>query len=131
MLCLQKSIALRDLLVILDRVDIDIAQLTDLILDGRDQLLHRRKICIFLVTKLHCCMQGQLIFLPHVIVLVLMCLFQLFTLAVQTENLLVQIGDLLGDVFALLEKALVFRRHFFPARRVLLQCLLQLLGIVL
>ena len=131
MLCLQKSIALRDLLVILDRVDIDIAQLTDLVLDGRDHLLHRRKIRVFLVAEFHRCMQGQLILLPHVIVLILVRLLQLFTLAVQTENLLVQIGDLLGDVFALLEKALVFRRHFFPARRVLLQCLLQLLGIVL
>ena len=131
MLGLQKSVALRNLLVILDRVDIDIAQLADLVLDGRDHLLHRRKIRVFLVAELHRCMQGQLILLPHVIVLILVRLLQLFTLAVQTENLLVQIGDLLGDVFALLEKSLVFRGHFFPARRVLLQCLLQLLGIVL
>ena len=76
-------------------------------------------------------MQGQFILLPHVIVLVLVRLLQLFTLAVQTENLLVQIGDLLGNVFTLLEKSLVFRGHFFPARRVLLKRLLQLLGIVL
>ena len=77
MLCFQKSVALRDLLIILDRVDIDIAQLADLILDGRDHLLHRRKIRIFFVAELHRRMQGQFILLPHVIVLVLVRLLQL------------------------------------------------------
>ena len=58
-------------------------------------------------------MQRQLIFLPHIIALVLRRLLQLFLLAIQAVEFLVQIVNVFGHLFLFLEKSSIRLRHLF------------------
>ena len=114
-LTLQEGVAVHQVFIILNGVHIHVSQPSDLILQGGDLLLHGSQILQSLIPESRGACQSQLIFVPHIIDLALDGFFRLFSLSVQTVNLLVQAGNRFGQTFPFREETLLFcGKRFLP-----------------
>ena len=96
MLGLHKLIPLGNLFVILDGVDIDAAQSPDERLQFFNPLPHFNERQFFCTSKLFRRPRSQFIFIPQISNLTFPPLLQLFPLALQTEQILIQPPDASG-----------------------------------
>ena len=85
MLVFHKFVAVGYLLVVLDRVDIDIPKGADLHLFLIDRPLHFRNRGQLFLPQLFCARIRKLILTPHIIDLRLQALIQAFSLILETE----------------------------------------------
>ena len=107
MLVFQELISLRQILIILDGIDIDVPKFADLLFQGQDLLFKAAQIRIFLVPKRQGRIVRELVFLPHILGLGIQPLFQPLPLTVQPKDLLVQTASLLRERHSFLKEFLL------------------------
>ena len=95
MLPLKEFIPVGNILIFLDRINVDIPQSTDLAFKFLHPLLHLHKIRQVRIPQFLRTDVGDLILLPHIVDLLLRGRFVILLLAFQTEYLLVKIRHML------------------------------------
>ena len=111
MLGAHKLVALRYLFVILDGVDIDVAQSLYPGFQFVYELLYLRDRLVFLSLKLQGRGISHLIFRPHIGRGCLQFFLQLFLLGLDAEHILVQLCQTGGQFLPLCQKRLLSGRH--------------------
>ena len=86
MLGLHELVTLRDLFIILDRIDIDISESADRVLPFSDLAFHIRRIRQGLIPEKLRCREGETIFIPHIVHLGILAFRKLVVLVLKTHQ---------------------------------------------
>ena len=116
MLGLHKLVALRNFLVVLDGVDVDISETSDRVFPLSDLSFHVRHIVKRSVSQELRRRECETIFIPHIVHLRILSFCQFVALVLETEKFFVQVGDPRGERFPLLKETLlglILCRFFF------------------
>ena len=94
-LSLKERVSLHEIFVILDGVNVNVAEFLDLFLNLRDLFLHRREFFHIFVTKRLCIDKSDLVLFPHVIDLRFDRLGILFFLSIESVYFFIERSDTL------------------------------------